>query len=223
MKMMRNMGMCLGVILLSAPLIHGQDLSTFQTFSLGASRADVSKQIDPRSADANVLEQSPATMQELTWRPVQLNVLTGSESVQKVSFSFYNRTLYKIVATYDKDATVGLTAEDMIEAISARFGTATKPVADTSSQSDVAHGVVEAPIGQWEDAKYSVTLSRGSFLNTFQLVMFTKQVMAQAEASVIEAANQEQEEALQKEIARVKKVTDDLETARQNNLKALKP
>jgi len=127
------------------------------------------------------------------------------------------------VATYDKDATVGLTAEDMIEAISARFGTATKPVADTSFQSDVAYGVVEAPIAQWEDAQYSVTLSRGSFLNTFQLVMFTKQLTAQAEASVIEAANQEREEALQNEIARVKKVADDLETARQNNLKAFKP
>ena len=222
MKMVRNMGI-LGVILLSVPLIYGQDLSKFQTFSLGASRADVSKQIDRRPADANVLDQSPATMQELTWRPVQLNVLTGSESVQKVIFSFYNRKLYKIVATYDKDATVGLTAEDMIEAISARFGTATKPVADTSSQSDVAYGVVEAPIAQWEDAQYSVTLSRGSFLNTFQLVMFTKQLTAQAEASVIEAANQEREEALQKEIARVKKVADDLETARQDNLKAFKP
>jgi hypothetical protein len=73
MKMIRNMGI-LGVILLSVPLIYGQDLSKFQTFSLGASRADVSKQIDRRPADANVLEQSPATMQELTWRPVQLNV-----------------------------------------------------------------------------------------------------------------------------------------------------
>jgi hypothetical protein len=101
--------------------------------------------------------------------------------------------------------------------------TATKPVADTSFQSDVVDGVVEALIAQWEDAQGSVTLSRGSFLNIFQLVMFTKQVTAQAEASVIEAANQEREEALQNEIARVKKVADDLETAQQNNLKAFKP
>jgi hypothetical protein len=205
MKMVRNIGICLGVILLFVPLIHGQDLSKYQTFSLGTSRADVSKQIDQLPADANVIQQSPATIQDLTWRPVQLNVLTGSEPVHKVIFSFYNRKLYKIVATYDKDATVGLTAEDMIEAISARYGTATKPVAETSSQSDVAYGVVEAPIAQWEDAQYSVTLSRGSFLNTFQLVMLTKQLNAQAEASVIEAAKQEREEAPQKAIARREK------------------
>jgi hypothetical protein len=36
--------------------------------------------------------------------------------------------------------------------------------------------------------------------------MFAKQLNAQAEASVIEAAKQEREEAPQKEIARVKKV-----------------
>src|SRR5580700_5468641 len=111
----------------------------------------------------------------------------------------------------------------MIGAISARFGTATKPVAETSSQSDVAYGVVEAPIAQWEDAHYSVTLSRGSFLNTFQLVMFTKQLNTQAEASVIEAPKQKHQEALQNDIARVEKVADDLETARRNNLKAFKP
>src|SRR3984893_18202926 len=146
MKMIRNIGICLGVILLSVPLIHGQDFSKYQTFSLGTSWADVSKQIDQHPADANVLQQSPAKIQELTWRPSQLNVLTGSEPVQKVIFSFYNRKLYKIVATYDKDATVALTAEDMIGAISTRFGTATKPVAETSSESDVAYCFVDVLI-----------------------------------------------------------------------------
>ena len=54
--------------------------------------------------------------------------LQEPEPVQKVIFSFYNRKLYKIVATYDNDATAGLTAADMIDVISASYGPATKSV-----------------------------------------------------------------------------------------------
>ena len=68
-----------------------------------------------------------------------------------------------------------------------------------------------------------MTLSYDSALNTFHLVMFTKQLNAQAEASVIEAAKQERADAPQKEIARVKKAADDLETERQANLKVFRP
>ena len=68
-----------------------------------------------------------------------------------------------------------------------------------------------------------MSLSRESFLNTFQLVVLTKQLNAQAEASVIEAAKQERADAPQNEIARGKKAADDLETERQANLKAFRP
>ena len=117
--MTRNIVICLAASLLSVPLVHAQDLSKYRQFSLGTSLAEVSKQIDQHPQDAAMIQQSPATIQQLEWWPVPLNVLTRPEPVQKVIFSFYNRTLYKIVATYDSDATAGLTAADMIAAISA--------------------------------------------------------------------------------------------------------
>jgi hypothetical protein len=222
MKMIRNLAACLAASLLSVPLLYAQDLSKYRQFSLGTSLAEISRQTDQRPQDAVMIQQSPAAIQQLEWWPVPLNVLTKPESVQKVIFSFYNRTLYKIVATYDNDATTGLTPTDMIAGISASYGPVTKPVAETGSHSDAAYAVVE-PLARWEDSQYSFTLSRESFLNDFRLVMVAKQLDAQAEASVIEAAKQERSDAPQEEIARTKKAADELEAERQSNLKAFRP
>jgi hypothetical protein len=223
MKMTRNIMICVALILLSVPLVYGQDLSRYRNFSLGTSLADVSKQINERATDVDVIRQSPATIQQLEWRPVSLNILTESEPVQKVIFSFYDGKLYKIAATYDSNATAGLTAADMIGAISAAYGTAMKPVAEIGSRSDAVYSVAEAPIAQWGDAQYSVTLSRGSLSNTFQLVMFSKELNRQAEAAIAEAVKQESEDAPQRENVRLKKEADDLEATRQANLKTFRP
>lgn len=222
MKLIRNISICLAVTLLSAPLTRAQDISKYRQFSLGASLAEISKQIDQRPSDAAVIQPSPATIQQMEWWPVPLNFLTKSEPVQKVTFSFYNGTLYKIEATYDGDATAGLTAVDMIRAISASYGPATKVASESASHSEAAYGVVEA-IAQWEDTKYSVTLSRDPSLSTFQLVVLSKQLNDQAEASAIEAAKQQRADAPQNEIARGQKAAADLETQRQANLKAFRP
>ena len=222
MKLIRNIAICLTMAVLCVPLIQAQDLSKYRQFSIGTSLAEVSKQIDRRPGDAALIQQSPATIQQLDWWPVSLNILTKPESVQKVVFSFYNGTLYKIVATYDSDATAGLTGSDMVALLSAGYGPATKTTVKTSSQGDTAYGYTE-PIGQWVDPHYSATLSRESFLNGFQIVVLSKQLNAQAEASIIEAAKQERADAPQKEIAQGKKAADELETERQLNLKAFRP
>jgi hypothetical protein len=221
MKMIRNIVPYLGVMLLSVPL-HAQDLSKYRQFSLGAGLAEVSKQIDHRAGDAAVIQQNPATIQQMEWWPVAINVLTKSEPVEKVIFSFYNGALYKIVALYDNDATAGLTNSDMVRAISASYGAVTTTASETGPHSELAYGVVKK-VAQWEDAKYSVTLSRESFLNTFQLVVLTKQLNAQAEASIVEAAARERTDAPQKAIALDRKAADDLEIQRQTNLKAFRP
>ncbi len=219
MKMMRNVTLTFGAMLFSASLVSAQDLSKYRQFSLGASLTDVSKQIDQRPAQATTIQQDPAAIQQMEWWPVALNFLTKREPVQKVIFTFYNRALYKIVAIYDNEATAGLTDADMIRAISANYGPEIKAAASTEDMSHDAKKLV----GQWEDEKYSVSLSRDSFLNAFQLVVLAKQTSERADASLADAAAQERADAPQKEIDRGKKAADDLETVRQANLKAFRP
>ena len=212
------------VILLSAPQLRAQDLSKYRNFSFGTTVADLSKQIDQKPANAAVLHERPALIQELTWWPPQpYGTLRPAEPVDQLLFSFYNGALYRMLVTYENSATKGLTDEDMIRVISAKYGLATRPVAAVVNfPMNPSYKATEKVIARWEDSQYSLNLFR-SYGDTFAIVMFTKQLDAQAGVSIAESVKLEQEEAPQKQAARVKKAADDLEGERQKNIKTLRP
>jgi hypothetical protein len=72
--MMRSLVVCFFMIvvsLLSIPQVHAQDLSKYRNFSFGMTVADISKQIDQTPANAAVVHERPALIEELTWLPPQ--------------------------------------------------------------------------------------------------------------------------------------------------------
>lgn len=211
------------VLLLSIPQVHAQDLSRYRNFSFGMTVVDLTKQIDQKPANAAVLHERPALIQELSWFPPQpYSNLRPAEPVDQILFSFYNGALYRMLLTYDGSATKGLTDEDMIQVVSAKYGLATRPVALVSFPMNPSYKSTEKVIARWEDPQYSLNLFR-SYGDTFAIVMFAKQVDAQAGISIAESVKLEQQEAPQKEAARVKKTSDDLEGQRQKNIKTLRP
>ena len=225
--MMRSLVVCflmIVVILLSTPLIHAQDLSQYRHFSFGMTVTDVCKLIDTKPADITVVHERPALIEELTWLPPQpYGSSRPAEPVDQILFSFYNGALYRMLVTYDSSATKGLTDEDMIRVVSAKYGTATRPVVVVNFPTNPSYHATEKVIARWEDSQYSLNLFRSSGSDTFALVMFTKQLDAQAGVSIAESVKLEQEEAPQKQAARVKKAADDLEGERQKNIKTLRP
>jgi hypothetical protein len=225
MKMMRKSTIALALALLSIPVISAQDLSKYRNFSLGTSLADLSKQVNKTPADASVINQSQPLIQNLVWWPLPSSEsLARPEPVQEIRFSFFDGALYRIVATYGNNAsTQGLTAEDMVGAISAQYGIATRPPAEADPPVQTAYSSAGKTIASWEDSHYSVSLSHSSLSGMFQLDMCAKQLNAQAEAAIAATSEQLREGAPQREVARVKKEADDLETARQANLKAFRP
>jgi hypothetical protein len=212
------------VILLSTPQVHAQDLSRYRNFSFGMTVTDLSKQIDQQPANAAVVHERPALIQELTWLPMQpYDLSRPAEPVDQILFSFYNGALYRMLMTYDSSATKGLTDEDMIRVVSAKYGVATRPVATVINfPMNPSYKATERVIARWEDSQYSLNLVR-SHVDTFAIVMFTKQLDAQAGISIAQSVKLEQQEAPQKEAARVKKGADDLELDRQKNIKTLRP
>jgi hypothetical protein len=235
MKIMRSAVICLAMILLSAAVLHGQnlskyhnfslerqDLSKYRNFTLGMSLADLSKQIDAKPADVKVIHQHPARIEELTWWPRVSGYPPPPEAIREIHFSFCDGKLYQIYVTYDDKATEGMTAEDMARAISARYGTPTTPDAKITFSTG-GYATTEKVIDRWEDSKYSVNLFRSSFSTTFGLVMFIKQVNAEAEVAINTALRLEQEGAPQKEVDRKKKEADDLEASRVKNMKTFHP
>jgi hypothetical protein len=224
MKMMRSVGISLVMILLSAPLVRGQDLSKYRNFSLGMSLPELSNQVDLRPLQTKLIQKHPAVVQELAcWPGSSPDHSRQADSIWQIFFSFYHGELFRILVTYDQDATHGLTAEDMVQAISTKYGPATRPVGEISFPTNELYRSTEKVIARWEDSQYSINLVRSRFLNSFALAMFSKRLNAQADAAIAKSIKLEGQEDPQKEIDRQKKKTDDLEAARQKNRKMFRP
>jgi hypothetical protein len=224
MKMIIRAAIVLAMIALCSPLIHAQDLSKYRNFSFGMSTASVSKLAEEKPADVVTIHKQPALIQELTWYPpLPFASSRPAEPVQKVLFSFYNGELYKMAVSYDSDAIKGLTNEDMIRILAAKYGTATRPAAEVNVPTDDSYGTTEKVIARWEDPQYSLNLFRSSLLDTFEIILFARRMDSQAAAAIAESVKLERQEAPQREAARVKQEAADLEVERQKNIKALLP
>lgn len=223
MKTIRKSAIFLVLVLFSTPLLSGQSLSTYRKFSLGTSLTAVSKQVGQDPLRADLIHQSPAVIQQVTYWPIESSSFSArAESVSQILFSFYNGELYKILVTYDQDATEGLTDDDMVQAISARCGTATRLYPEIALPTNDEYSPSEKVIARWEDAENSVSLFRSNSLNSFGLVVFSKSLDAQAQASILESVKLEKQQAPQKELDRQKTEADKLEAARLKNVKAFR-
>jgi len=241
MKIVRNILISLVAILISAPMVLGQNLSRYQKFSLGTSLAEVSKQVGPYSHNTTLVHHRPAVIQELAFWPLNSSSSVRVDPVSQILFSFYNGELYRIVVTYEQDATARLTEDDMVQAMSVWYGTATRAATelnffptnylDGSTDKVVPFFPTSDPdrsadrvIARWEDSQNAVSLLRSSNLNSFRLAISSKRLDAQAEAAIIESVKVENEEAQQKEIDRQKKEADNLELERQKkNMETFHP
>jgi hypothetical protein len=192
MKVMTRGALTLVLVFFSAASIFSQDLSKYRNFSFGMSVVNVSKLAQEKSAEVMVIYQQPALIQELTWYPPQsFGSSRPPEPVEKFLFSFYNGELYQMLVTYESFAIKGLTNEDMIQMLSARYGTATRPDAEINFPTNQPFRATEKVIARWEDPQYSLNLFWSSMSNTFAVVMFTKQLDAQAGIAIAESTRLE--------------------------------
>jgi hypothetical protein len=202
---------------LSAPLVQAQDISSYRGFRFGANLAEVAKQASVNPSEAKVAYQRPAVIQELKWRPQSYpNSPAQADPVNEILFSFYNGELYRIVVIYDRQRTEGLTDQDLIEGISAKYGTPTTPVAKIiSSSASQAYGDSEKVIARWEDPQSSINLFRFSYGSAPGLLVFSKRLDALAQVAIVEATRLNELEAPQREIDRLKKQDEEKTAAGQ--------
>ncbi len=222
MKSARTLIISTSCVLLSATLLCAADLSTYREFQFGANVLAVLKQTGMNPSDAKVVRQRPAVIQELVWNPRNSSgTAPGADPVKQVLLSFYNGELFQMVVNYDRYKTDGLTPEDMIEAISANYGTATKPDAEIAFPSIFNESV--KVIARWEDAQYSFNLVRSSYQPIFGMVAFSKRLDALARTAIIEATRLDELEAPQREAARLKKQEEETRTQQQRARLGNKP
>jgi hypothetical protein len=224
MKILSRGAVAAIMIVILASVIHAQDLSKYRNFTFGSSVASISKQVARQPTEATVIHQQPALIQELGWYPpMSFDSTRPAEPVEKVTFSFYNGALYRMLVVYDRSSTKGLSDEDMIRIVSAKYGVATRPAARVDFPMNPSYDATRKVIARWEDSEYSLNLIRSSGSDTFALLMFDKGLDAQAAVSIAESVELERQAAPQEEVERAKKQADDLEVERQKNIKTLRP
>ena len=195
--------------MLGTSMLSAADLSSYRGMKLGMSLAAASKQAGTKPSDAKIIHQRPAVIQEMAWElrsPVQTST-SKPDPVKDGLLSFVNGQLFRIVVTYDRYKVEGMSADDMIEAISATYGTATKPTAEITYHSNYAEA---APVlARWEDSEYSYNLVRTGDRASFALVLYSKKLEAEARAAIVESARLDTEDAPQRELDKQKKRDDD--------------
>ena len=213
----RTLAVSVFCTLLWTPLAEAQDFSRYREFQFGMNLPAVAKQADVKQSDARAVYQRPAMIEELEWRPQSLlrtSPRPQGDPVKDVLFSFYNGELFRMVVNYDPDKTRGLTNDDMVGAISATYGTATRPAAKTISFSSAqGYSETEKVMARWEDSQYSFNLFRSSYQPKFGMVVYSKRLEALARLAVVEAIRRDQQEAPQREVERQEKEAQETRTA----------
>ena len=224
MKTMSNSVLCFAALLFAGPVLRAQDFSKYRNFSLGTSVAAVMKHTEQRLVDVKATHDGSLLFQELTWHPgYSIGVTSRLESVDEVDFSFYKGELYRIVVTYERSSTEGLTADDMVKSIAVKYGPATTIALEIDSAGNEQYELRQRPVASWEDSQYSFNLVRSEFSNAFQLVIYSKRVNAEADAALVQLVKVDELQAPQRAVARQKKKADEQESVRQKNQKSFRP
>jgi hypothetical protein len=205
-------------IVLAATGLAAQDHDRYRDFQLGSDVATVSVTTGVVAPAVKVIHQRPALIQELTWRPryaVGRSSSVEKDAAEQIVFSFYNDQLFRLTVAYDRERTEGLTDTDMIEAISAVYGS---PVKSTVSRTRPAPSTDEdesgTPVARWGNADDSLTLYRSSsYATSFRLVMTATPLAALARTAAARAAVLDDREAPQREAARDKQEAEDRRAA----------
>ena len=221
MTSMRSSMLC-GILLLAAPMLCAQDFSKYRNFSLGTNLATVLKNTDLRVVDIKATHEGSLLFQELTWHPGNGVGVAYRSDIDDLVFSFYKGELYQMVVTYDRASTEGLTADDMVKSIAAKYGPATS-IALAIDAGNERYELRQKPVASWEDSQYSFNLVQSSFSGAFELVIYSKRVNAEADAALAQVVKVDLQEAPQKAVERQKKEADDREVMRQRNQKSFRP
>jgi hypothetical protein len=140
-------------------------LSRYRDVSLGDSIQTVVERLQLAASDVKVLHERPSAVQELTWRtrPFVSGTNVAPDPLAEMVLTFHVGRLARIVATYDRERTVGLTDVDLEELLSEVYGVPL--LRSSASQTSVPVGVQTRrnTIAAWADADATMVLWREDY------------------------------------------------------------
>ena len=202
---------CTCIVLLSAFTIAAQETFRYREFQLGSDLATIGKLTEMAPSAAKIIHARPAVIKELEWRPryASRGEAALTDPVDLMVFRFYEDQLCTIIVDYDRRRTQGMTAADMIAAITAIYGPTSRLASRPIGVQTRDYGFPDTPVAIWGDTEYSVTLLRVAYPEAFRLVVTLTRLENLARRDSAAAVRLDAAEAPQREIARQKKEADD--------------
>ena len=143
--------------------------SRYRGVSIGDSVSAAIASLHMTASDVATVHARPAMIQQLTWRPHQFFTdRTGaSEALAEMVLTFHLGRLARVVATYDRDRTEGLTNADLHDSFTTIYGTSmlvpTPSGVRASSEPEI--------VGQWGDGETLVVLLREGYPRRIKLTV----------------------------------------------------
>ena len=199
-------------LVLSSQLVAAQDLSSYRAYALDSSLDSVLTASAARAADVKVVYERPSMLQTLEWRaPYGRSGDELVDPVRRIMFSFCDTALYQVLVSYDPDRTDGLSNSDIIDSLTAAYGT---PVPSSARNRPLDAAPDTVVLAQWDRPGSSLTLLRGVYTPEFQLLLTSKALSTRARGAIREAARLEVADAPRRELEQRKKDAFDASVAR---------
>ena len=206
-------GMVVICSLLLSPLGFAQNLLKYRDFEFGMNVQAVLNQTKMDAASAKTTFAVPDLIQTVQWNRQGYFPRAGdTDPVRTVRFDFYNNQLFKIVAIYNARQLEGMTASDLIEAISKVYGSATSTNETVLVSAYTAYEDRQKVLARWENGEATFSLFQSSSGGEFGLLGSSKKLDGTALLSIKEAQRLDVIAAPQREIDRQKKIDDDRRT-----------
>lgn len=220
-----------GMVLCGTAIVAAQDFGRYREFQLGSHLAAISMLTGTIDSDVKIVHERPALIQELTWRPkygAHRPAPVDIQSVEQIVFAFHDDRLFQVTIDYDQTQTEGLGDADVIEAVSAIYGSPLLLAVTRKPALVSGYGAPGTLIAQWGNADDSVKLYRlSSYTTRFRIVVTAEPAAALALSAATQAQVLDAREAPRREAAREQKEADARraaeEKARATNKPAFRP
>ena len=206
-------GMVVICSLLLSPLGFGQNLLKYRDFEFGMNVETVLNQTKMDAASAKTTYAVPDLIQTVQWNRQGYFPRAGdTDPVRTVRFDFYNNQLFKIVAIYNARQLEGMTASDLIEAISKVYGPASITNETIVVSPYTGYEDRQKVLARWENGEATFSLFQSSSGGEFGLLGSSKKLDGVALLSIKEAQRLDTIAAPQREIERQKKLDEERRT-----------
>jgi hypothetical protein len=186
-------------------------LSSYRGIVLGDSVQVTLDRLRLSAPDVKVVYERPSLVQEITWRPHRFvsGTTIAPDALAEIVLTFHLDRLVRMVVTYDRDRTEGLTNADLHDALTREYGTSLLLATPTVTPSPTP--TFTETVGQWQDAATALVLQRERYPHRLGLTITSIEADRAMETAKSEGQRLYTNEAPRRELARR---TAEAETAR---------